>query len=102
MRRNDPKTYREMSVPHASTDAAQNAVNAFLDGVTELRKQHRLADVLVIVETNIITQDGDEGTVSLVSHMGDSRKSLPMAARVYGQLKAQHDDDLAVAVRGKR
>lgn len=79
----DPKTYREMLVPHESRDVAAEQADAFIEGVRELRKKHRMANVLLVVE--IRYEAGGEETNGMVSaHLGDTLQAEPMAAFAYG------------------
>lgn len=61
MSKHDPKLFREMSEPFASVAEADEAVRKLFDDLYEARKKHRIANMLVTIEINTITDSGEEG-----------------------------------------
>lgn len=80
----DPDNYAAMSVPFGSSQAAQDAIEAFWAECYELRNKHRIADLVLIY---CLPLPEGRSLISL-SSMGNSEKVLPMVARTFGHLKA--------------
>ena len=99
--KHDPANYRAMCEPHASQEASQDAVNAFFDDVAAARKAHRIKDVVLLVECNVILSDGQEGVVTAASHCGAFENNLPMLARAYGAARAALNNLLDTVARGR-
>lgn len=87
-RKNDPATYRKLSEPHASPEAASETISAFYEKVAALRKEHSIADVVIIVKDSVEYPDGKIGDIINIHQMGDSANGLPMAAYAYGVMQA--------------
>lgn len=98
----DPKTYREMSVPFDDAASANKAVQDFFVDLKEIRKKHRMRDLLVTAQVPYVavSHDGKSiETVGLVNlTIGSSAEALHMAAIAYGSLRADHQAGLDVAV----
>ena len=97
-RRNDVENYLACSVPHKSEGAAREELEAFMNGIGELRRKHRMANVLVAVQMNVKTPDGPAGTVQTHGSFGDDSMALLMAALTYGAEKRCHEILLAKAL----
>lgn len=95
--KNDPKTYREMAVPFADGETANAALSAFYEGVTELRKKHRIKNAIVLCEVGYIV-DGQEVDGSSKLLLGSSEEHLLMLAYAYGEARQRHEDLIALAV----
>ena len=67
----EPETYKAMSVPHASRQEAEDAVNAFLDEVRAAREKYKIANVVVILETPCL-KDGETVWVATMASNGDA------------------------------
>ncbi len=98
----DPANYRKMSEPHASADAANDAIKAFYDDVEAARKKHRIRDVVVAVK--VATMYGDEeGTAVTGFSFGSSVETVGLAAYAYGKeqaaLREEHNRLLAGKAR---
>lgn len=76
--------YRELSKPHKSPDAANEALQAFFADVQAARKRHGLPDVLIVAACNVQYPER-EGRACTWLHCGDARVAEPMAAFALGQ-----------------
>lgn len=82
--------YREMSKPHESNDALNDAILAFYKEVYELRNKYKLQDVFVIVMAGSLV-DGEEQVGMSRYHAGDVANSLKMAAWAFGAEQELHE-----------
>jgi hypothetical protein len=99
--RNDPATYRALDVPFSDSDAANAAIEGFFSAVETLRREHKIADVIVIVECSMMTGDREtRGTARLA--LGASHNTLPMIARAYGEERQVHEEQLALTIASGR
>lgn len=96
---NDPATYRALSEPFADTNAANEAIHRFLRGVSELRKECRVPDVLISLSANVQYGDGKEGEVALSCHFGDSRNAEMLAAFALGQFREERQADINATMK---
>jgi len=78
----DPANYAAMSVPHASPEVQKEALNAFLEGVSRLRKKFRVKDVLIVVASDFVDENREVKTNASYSHLGDMRMVGPLATHV--------------------
>ena len=96
---NDIPNYLKLSEPFADANQANRAVEAFYAEVAELRKEHNLPDVHVVVRVNI---DHGEHVGSALSsaHFGNSMEAAPMCAWSYGRERAQYKAHLGKLMNG--
>lgn len=99
--KNDPKHYREMSMPFESVEAGNAALAAFFEDVKAARDKHRIADVAVLCEISHAL-DGDEVRGYASSHYGDSARQIMMLARAYGAEQQRHEEALALTIAHAR
>ena len=97
-RRNDIENYLACSVPHESEGAACEELEAFLNSIGELRRKHRMANVLVAVQMNVKLPDELIGAVQTHATFGDMTMALPLAAMVYGATQRDHEIMIAKAL----
>lgn len=97
----DPENYRKMSEPFASADEANAALKEFMAGVRELRKKHRIADVLTVVAVNAKYESG-EGRAITHGFNGNSQNAEGMAAYAYGQESADRREWMNRLMSGKK
>lgn len=115
MKTSDPALYRELSKPHDSVAALDEALSLFREGVAELRKLHRVPDVILITSANAITSKPDpnqtqlpgvppepirEGQFIGISVMGDHVGAIPLIAYALGKEKAEFNRDIAEIQKG--
>jgi len=50
----DPENYEKMCEPHSTIDEAKQALSAFMEEVSYLRKRHRIADVSLVAEVCVL------------------------------------------------
>ena len=84
----DPENYYKMSEPFESADACNDALAAFYEGIGELRKKHRIRDVLIVTYGSVRYEGGKLGDFMQHSTFGNQMNEVPMAAYVFGQTQA--------------
>jgi len=93
MKRQNAKLYRELSQPFATVEEAEAAVQAFADDLHELRRKHRIPDVLTVIEFVVIDGE-DEGPRIASFAFGDQLKTPTLAAYAFGMFA--HDTERLV------
>lgn len=73
----DPALYRELSAPRPDPSSAEAGLQAFAEEFRELRKKHRIPDVLWMAAVNATTEDG-ERHVCMMGQFGSSEMSLAL------------------------
>lgn len=92
----DAKRYREASEPHASADAADEAVKAFFDEVAELRTKHHIKDLLMIWGVAYMAPGEEEVASMGLSGFGNRALWESMAAYAYGTEKAVREQRIGL------
>lgn len=86
MQHNDPATYKLCSTPHATPEEATSALEAFFADLAEIRKRHRIANVVLVAEVNVDAGEDVQPEPRLATFsLGDSTRHLQLAAVGYGQ-----------------
>lgn len=98
---NDPGLYRTLSEPFEDAASCNAGIQAFFDEIDALRVKHRIADICVIVEVAVMA-DGQETKGTARLNLGSSANVLPMIARVYGEERQRHEDNLAHLIAAAR
>ncbi len=93
---NDPKLYRTISLPFNSVDEVTKATNGFINGVEVLRRQFKMADVLVVLSNSNLNEEGEEDPYATMVQFGDRKNGLIMAAMAFGNLKNEHDEIMSI------
>ena len=75
----DPVNYKAMSAPFATLEEAQGELELFFEEVRLARQKHKIADVHVIVSTNVQTENLIK-RFSGAAHFGDATNGLEMCA----------------------
>jgi hypothetical protein len=101
MKINDPKKYREMSVPFATTEEANAALNAFFEDVKAAREKHRISDVVVLCEISHKIDD-EEVRGGAFTSLGDRARVIIMLAREFGAEQARHEAAVAGVIARAR
>jgi hypothetical protein len=97
----NPARYRELQKPYESPEFAEQQLTEFCEAVEELRTKFGVAQVLVVIEANVVyppKRDDDEateGSVSMVCHFGDNLHAERMAAFALGRLSAERQELIA-------
>lgn len=91
----NPARYREMSVPHETSDALNAAIEQFQKDVEVSRVANRLPDVVVLILGRYVDDGGEEVQAFSQFSFGESQNVLPTVAHAYGRAKAEHDALLA-------
>lgn len=92
----NPKAYRVRSTPIPLPQARDNS-SAFMKDVIDLMTKYHIADCLVVAEACVevpardLTEEDSEAFVTLVCHIGDQNKSVPMAAYGHAYMRAEFD-----------
>lgn len=97
----DPANYRKMADPFSSIEDASDAIDSFWRELYELRNKHRIRDVHLILECDVVRNDGSEGTTILSGHIGDENKAEIMVGFAFGQVQADRQDRVAKTMAGK-
>lgn len=92
MRTNNPKLFREMSVPYESVEQANESLSAFQAELAELRKKYKIPTLLCIFHVTMLTDDGEEGAAMTTCGMGDMALFESMAAWAFGQEAAARQE----------
>jgi hypothetical protein len=98
--KNDFENYRKMSEPFESTELADEAVERFFDAVAKARNENHIADVHVIIKTNVI-KNGKEGQGISTFHIGNSRDGAMMCAYALGQERAEDEEEIRNFLKAK-
>lgn len=102
MKDHDPELYREISKPFPSAEAASEAIDAFYDELYELRRKHKIPDVLVVMQVNGMTRDGQEGTMILSGMIGGAMYEESLAAYALGEASARRQEKIAAIIGGAK
>lgn len=97
----DPELFRAMSVPHESTEAGNAALTAFLEGVGELRKTHRIANVVTTLTVCCLGEDGQEGDLIVSHQFGDTSRNEALCAYAFGRARKEREEQMVKALRGE-
>lgn len=97
------RLWREMQEPHEDIAAADAAYKAFYEGLGELRKQHRMADVLCVVRLRVVDPDDAENDrEALLSCIyGDSLREESLAAYAFGEATSRRQQMISDLATGK-
>lgn len=99
----NPARYREINVPVADYATASKAPGEFYEEVKALRLKHRIPGVHITMSMGYVTAEGQETNVMTCAHIGDSMKTLHMAAYAYGSARQSFDEVIdTIATRHKR
>lgn len=90
------KTYSQLAVA-VPADVSNDRINAFFKDLGELRQKHELADVHVIVRTNVLTADGREAPGLCTIHYGDQMQVLQMCSYAMGHAQGEHQKFILAA-----
>ncbi len=91
----DPKTYAEMSVPHASRAAFNEAMAGFETELRALRVKYKVRDLVYVIADEV---EGD-GSIMTRGSCGDTGLIITLLACAYGQERANVMNDHDEAVR---
>lgn len=92
----DPETFLLCNKPRPLADA-KASVKAFIEELRELRAKHRIGNVYVLAEVMI---DGEPPETRVaIAHIGDTSRSLDLAAYAHGYERKLHDARTRKAVQ---
>ncbi len=81
----DLDLYKLMSDPYATNEEADAAIDAFLNDVVDLRKKHRIANIVVCVHTNrpgghraVMISRGESSIVAMMATQLYRRFAVPL------------------------
>ena len=98
----DPANYREMLKPFPDIAAAEAAAQAFHNDVRELRKKHKIPDVVFAYEMSAMMVDGKESVFLNSFTCGSQLKEEYLAAFAFGQATSRHSEMVARALERSR
>ena len=87
----NPELYRKLSEPFQSNQEADVEMQAFMEGVKALREKHLLPDVVILIQANVKTEDGEEAIFQAVAGFGDPMRRVTMLAQALGREQAEND-----------
>ena len=99
--KDDPENYNKLIVPHESKEKVQESLDAFFAKVSAARKEHKIADILVVVKDSLVYDSGEIGTFLFHSQYGNMLNGVEMAAYVYGKLQAEQRERINKLMAGK-
>lgn len=100
--KNDPENYYKMSEPFESSDLANEAIKQFHDELAELRKKHKIRDVLIVLNGAVRYEDGNVGEYMICNTFGSVMNAMTMAAFAYGQEKENHSEIIGKLLANKK
>ena len=86
---NDPATYRELTEPHANSNAASDAYEGFVKELKELRKKYRIPDLAWSALIRLVDDDGTEGTCMVYGNLGDHSLAECLTAFAWGKASGE-------------
>lgn len=89
----DPETYRKVSAPFPSTDAANAAIDAFYHDVREARAKHGIRDVHLIMGGEMLS-DGNSQEFYMSAHIGSTSNAEAMTAWAFGKAQARRQEEV--------
>jgi hypothetical protein len=91
----DPDAYAAASLPHESDESANAALLAFSEEVRALRMKHHVSTLLTVALVNVLGEDGKVRQTCAFGRHGDPQMFEPMAAMALGEIRRQHDAEIA-------
>jgi hypothetical protein len=85
----DSARYERCSQPHENAATLNEALQAFCDGVSALREEHRVTNVVLIIESSYRDADGIPVTGQSHFQLGDMLHHELMVARTLGKLQGE-------------
>lgn len=90
--------YRELSIPFETVEDANDNITQFCDALYELRKKHRIRDLLFVIRVGCKRED-DESDATIVNYFGNSLSMEGIAAYAYGQLSGERQEMIAEEIK---
>jgi hypothetical protein len=97
----NPKLYREME-PFESVELAQRASDAFFEELAELRKKHKITDVLAVCKFSYNAASGEESEAITMSSWGNAMNIETLAAYALGMIQAERQERIGALLKVKR
>jgi hypothetical protein len=98
--RSNPALFRRLSEPYASMEAADEAIQTFLDEMGALREKHKIPNILTVIGGSAIAADGDESEFLLPHMYGDAMRMESFAAYAYGAAATARQEALGAIQKG--
>ena len=92
MEGNNPSLFRKLSEPHESAEAADKAIQEFMDEVYGLREKHNIANVHLVIGDAVKKEDGEEYQFIVNGHFGDDLRAEGMVAWALGRVQTQRQE----------
>lgn len=87
-----PDVYRELCKPFETLEEANKAFESFQEELYELRKKHRVRDLVFIAQIGVKYDDGDEGSPIVLGMFGNEEKMEAMTAYALGRASAERQE----------
>jgi hypothetical protein len=100
--KSDPTNYRIMSEPFETPEKANEALKAFNEELSELRKKHKISDLLYVIKDSCYYPDGEIGYFMQHSHFGDILQAEAMAAYLYGKEQSETRERMNKLINSKK
>ena len=91
---NNPTLYRELSKPFAGRELAEQSMEKFFEELAELRKKHRIADVVCVTQVNIQDASGEEGAQIATIRLGQASEHPTILAHALGSIRQEMNQAL--------
>ncbi len=98
--KNSRQRYRTLSEPHASREAANEALAKFYEAVDALRDAYKIPDVVVVAGISVVYPDGNEGQPFSAAQFGDIDRSEILTAYALGRFQAERREQVNKLVTG--
>ncbi len=95
----NPNLYRELDIPFESQAAADAALAAFWNDLAEIRRKHKIPDLVASVRVSYASGDG-EAQAFTSCEFGDVLRHEAMAAHTFGQLQAERQERIGKLAEG--
>ncbi len=87
----NPSLFQECSLPFDTVEEADKAVQEFGNALAELRKKHRIMNLVYIVEISV----KDRGEAALTGMFGRASDEERLAAYLFGEATARRQEFIA-------
>jgi hypothetical protein len=88
----NPARYREASQPHASPEAAAQALSEFFKELSSLRLKHRIRDLYCVAQLAIVEAGGEEEVRASTMGFGNDDSFEGLAAMAYGYERKRREE----------
>lgn len=87
----NPARYARLAEPFADADALNEACKRFADGLSKLREECGIPEVVATIGGRYLDAEGDPVDGVTVIQFGDATKAEGLAAYLYGKVTAERE-----------